>query len=72
MSLSEVIDDHFLAKYRVLLDAEDSAFDELEHAHEDGDRGAYELALVQWQAAIENKLRYLQRIGLNFKLTLEV
>ena len=49
MTLSEVIDDHFLEKYRGLLDAEDAAFDELEHAHEDGDRTPYEVALGAWQ-----------------------
>ena len=72
MTLSEVIDDHFLEKYRGLLDAEDTAFDELEHACEDGDRGPYEVALGQWQMAIERKLNYLQRLGVNFKVTLEV
>jgi hypothetical protein len=72
VTLSEVIDDHFLEKYRGLLDAEDAAFDELEHAHEDGDRNPYEVALAQWQAAIEKKLAYLQRLGVNFKVTIEV
>ena len=32
------VDDHFFRRYRALLDAEDCAFDELEHAYEDGDR----------------------------------
>jgi hypothetical protein len=72
VTLSEVIDDHFLEKYRGLLDAEDAAFDELEHAHEDGDRTPYETALAEWQAAIEKKLAYLQRLGVNFKVTIEV
>lgn len=72
MTLSEVIDDHFLEKYRGLLDAEDAAFDELEHAMEDGERAPYEVALGQWQSAIERKLNYLQRLGVNFKVTLEV
>ena len=72
VTLSEVIDDHFLEKYRGLLDAEDAAFDELEHASEDGDRTPYEEALAQWQAAIERKLAYLQRLGVNFKVSLEV
>ena len=40
--VSQPIDDHFLLKYRELLDAEDMAFDELEHAYEDGDRAHYE------------------------------
>lgn len=72
MTLSEVIDDHFLVKYRSLLDAEDAAFDELEHACEEGTRPSYEMALGQWQTAIERKLAYLQRLGVNFKLSIEV
>ena len=36
------VDDHFFRRYRALLDAEDCAFDELEHAYEDGDRAAFE------------------------------
>ena len=72
MTLSEVIDDHFLVKYRSLLDAEDAAFDELEHACEDGARGPYEAALAEWHTAIERKLAYLQRLGVNFKVSLEV
>ena len=35
---SDVIDEGFLRRYRELLDAEDAAFDELEHAYEEGDR----------------------------------
>ena len=34
------VDDHFFRRYRTLLDAEDAAFDELEHAYEDGDRAS--------------------------------
>lgn len=63
MTLAEVIDDHFLRRYRELLDAEDAAFDELEHAYEDGDRSRFEADLAQWQAAIEQKLHYLRRLG---------
>ena len=63
MTLSEVIDEHFLVKYRTLLDAEDVAFDELEHAYEDGDREHFEADLKAWQEAIERKLAYLQRLG---------
>ena len=69
MTLSEVIDDHFLVKYRSLLDAEDAAFDELEHACEDGARGPYEAALAECQTAIERKLAYLQRLGIEFRIT---
>ena len=72
MTLSEVIDDHFLERYRGLLDAEDAAFDELEHACEDGERASYEVALGEWQAAIQRKINYLQRLGVAFKVSLEV
>lgn len=63
MTLAEVIDEHFLVKYRTLLDAEDAAFDELEHAYEEGDRAHFEEDLKAWQSAIERKLAYLQRLG---------
>jgi hypothetical protein len=65
MTLAEVIDDHFLAKYRALLDAEDAAFDELEHAFEEGDRAHFESDLQLWQEAIQRKLAYLQRLGID-------
>ncbi|MGH9076893.1 MAG: hypothetical protein ACRDY0_05475 [Acidimicrobiales bacterium] len=64
MLLSEVIDDGFLARYRALLDAEDEAFDELEHAFEDGDREHFANDLRAWRKAIESKLCYLHRLGL--------
>ena len=63
MTLAEVIDEHFLTKYRTLLDAEDAAFDELEHAYEEGDRAHFEQDLKLWQEAIEKKIAYLQRLG---------
>ncbi len=63
MTLAEVIDDHFLRRYRELLDAEDAAFDELEHAYEDGDRSQFEADLAAWQDAIEQKRDYLRRLG---------
>ena len=63
MTLAEVIDDHFLRRYRELLDAEDAAFDELEHAYEDGDRSHFEADLAAWQGAIARKLSYLRRMG---------
>jgi hypothetical protein len=65
VTLAEVIDDHFLAKYRILLDAEDAAFDELEHAYEEGDRAHFEADLTAWKQAIERKLAYLQRLGVS-------
>ena len=63
MTLAEVIDDHVLRKYRELLDAEDAAFDELEHAYEEGDRAHFEADLAAWRSAIERKLAYLRRLG---------
>lgn len=63
MQLSDVIDDGFLARYRALLDAEDEAFDELEHAFEDGDRAHFQADLAAWHRAIERKLLYLHRLG---------
>jgi hypothetical protein len=69
VTLAEVIDDHFLAKYRALLDAEDCAFDELEHAFEEGDRAHFEADLAAWQSAIERKLAYLGRFGIEIRIT---
>ena len=61
MTLAEVIDEHFLARYRALLDAEDAAFDELEHAYEDGDRAHWDADLAAWHSAIHRRLAYLAR-----------
>jgi hypothetical protein len=58
-----VIDEQFLRRYRELLDAEDAAFDELEHAFEDGDRASFENDLEAWCGAINRKLQYLQKSG---------
>ena len=63
MAMTEVIDDHTLRRYRELLDAEDAAFDELEHAYEDGDRAHFEADLASWQEAVQRKLAYLRRLG---------
>ena len=72
MTLAEVIDDHFLTRYRELLDAEDAAFDELEHAFEDGDRAHYEMDLAAWKEAINRKLSYLQRCGVQLSVTVSL
>jgi hypothetical protein len=72
VTLAEVIDDHFLVRYRELLDAEDKAFDELEHAYEDGDREHFEQDLAAWKEAINQKLRYLQRAGVNVNISVAV
>lgn len=72
MTLAEVIDDHFLRRYRELLDAEDAAFDELEHAYEDGDRAHFEADLQAWKQAINRKLDYLQRRGVQVSVSVTV
>ncbi len=66
MSLS--LDDHFLFKYRELLDAEDAAFDELEHACEEGDRLHFDEELGVWQGILERKLSYLHQAGITVAL----
>ena len=63
MALEEVVNEHFLARYRALLDEEDTAFDELEHAYEDGDREQFTADLTAWHVAISRKLHYLERHG---------
>ena len=64
MALTSMFDDHSLQKYRTLLDAEDEAFDALEHACEDGDRSTWEIDVVAWQNALLQKIAYLQSLGL--------
>jgi hypothetical protein len=55
--------EQFFRRYRELLDAEDCAFDELEHAYEDGDRAHFELDLAAWHGALERRHSYLERSG---------
>ena len=55
--------EQFFRRYRELLDAEDCAFDELEHAYEDGDRAHFELDLAAWHGALEKRHSYLERSG---------
>ena len=59
-----VVDEGFLRRYRQLLDAEDAAFDELEHAYEDGDRAHYDPDLAKWRSIVERRFRFLDRHGL--------
>ncbi len=59
------VDDHFFRRYRGLLDAEDAAFDELEHAYEDGDRASFDSDLAVWHIAIERRTTYLASLGLS-------
>jgi hypothetical protein len=67
MALEEVVNEHFLARYRALLDAEDAAFDELEHAYEDGDRAQFATDLTAWCQALERRVAYLERSGIEMK-----
>lgn len=57
------LDEGFFRRYRELLDAEDAAFDELEHAYEEGDRVRYEQDLAEWRAVIERRAAFLGRTG---------
>jgi hypothetical protein len=58
------VDDQFLRKYRHLLDLESEAFDELEHAYEDGDRAHFETDLAAWRDSLERRASFLRRHGL--------
>jgi hypothetical protein len=64
MALDEVVNEHFLSRYRALLDAEDAAFDELEHAWEDGDREHFLVDLAAWEQTVERRQAFLARSGL--------
>jgi len=57
--MTKPIDDHFFFRYRELLDAEDNAFDELEHAAEDGDHARFDVDLAAWTKALQAKLTWL-------------
>ena len=65
MALEEVVNEHFLSRYRALLDAEDAAFDELEHAYEDGDREHFLVDLAAWEGTVERRQAFLARGGLS-------
>ena len=64
VALEEVVNEGFLTRYRALLDAEDTAFDELEHAYEDGDREHFLADLDTWTNSIERRLAFLSRAGI--------
>jgi hypothetical protein len=61
---TELFDESFFRKYRELLDTEDAAFDELEHAYEDGDRAHWADDLAAWRAVAEKRIAFLDKIGL--------
>ena len=64
MASEEVVDEHFISRYRALLDAEDAAFDELEHAYEDGDREHFLADLAEWRRSVSARLAFLGRHGI--------
>lgn len=64
MTLQDIIGESFLTKYRELLDAEDQAFDNLEHCCEDGDRSHFEVCLGDWREAFDRKLIFLHKHGI--------
>ncbi len=57
------IDEGFFRRYRELLDAEDAAFDELEHAYEEGDRATFEQDLGNWRNIVDRRRAFLERHG---------
>jgi len=59
-----VIDEAFFRKYRELLDAEDGAFDELEHAYEDGDRAHWDDDFAAWKSTAERRAAFLAKRGI--------
>lgn len=64
MGEAGVVDEAFFRRYRELLDAEDAAFDELEHAYEEGDRLLYEQDLASWRTQVEKRHAFLGRHGM--------
>jgi hypothetical protein len=65
-----VLDEAFMRRYRQLLDAEDNAFDELEHAYEDGDREHFETDYAAWQSVLSRKIAFLERRGIAMESSL--
>ena len=66
--MPQPFNDHFLLKYRELLDAEDEAFDEIEHACEEGNRPHFDEEMAVWQAIVAKKLTFLQSAGVELPL----
>ncbi|MGH9023237.1 MAG: hypothetical protein ACRDV9_09090 [Acidimicrobiia bacterium] len=64
-----LLDEAFFRRYRELLDAEDSAFDELEHAYEEGDRAHFEADFAAWQLVVERRLAFLERCSVASEMT---
>ncbi|MGH9087569.1 MAG: hypothetical protein ACRDYZ_05570 [Acidimicrobiales bacterium] len=66
--MRQPIDDHFLLRYRQLLDAEDAAFDEVEHACEEGNRSHFDAEMSIWQESLARKLTFLSNAGIDFRV----
>ena len=66
--MRQPIDDHFLLRYRQLLDAEDAAFDEVEHACEEGNRSHFDAEMSIWQESLTRKLTFLTNAGIDIRL----
>jgi hypothetical protein len=64
MSQAGLLDEGFFRRYRELLDAEDAAFDELEHAYEEGDRAHFEQDLTEWRSVVARRSTFLERHGI--------
>jgi hypothetical protein len=47
-----------------LLDAEDAAFDEVEHACEEGNRSHFDEEMVIWRSTVAKKLSFLTSAGI--------
>ena len=66
--MRQPIDDHFLLRYRQLLDAEDAAFDEVEHACEEGNRSQFDAEMSIWEDTLARKLSFLTNAGIDIRM----
>jgi hypothetical protein len=66
-----MFDEAFVRRYRELLDAETAAFDDLEHAYEDGDRARFDVDMSEWQTILNRKRNFLIDLGMVPALTQE-
>lgn len=66
--MRQAFDDHFLLRYRELLDAEDAAFDEVQHACEEGNRPHFDEEMSVWQGTLARKLTFLTNAGIDIPI----
>ena len=59
-----VIDEAFFRRYRELRDAGSSAFDDPEHAYEDGDREHWADDYATWKSTAEKRAAFLAKHGI--------